>query len=475
MGNVLIIDDHLATCTMLQQMIQRINHHAEYCHELGDGMTKVLSGQFDVVFLDVNMPDGNGLDALKKIQQISEPPEVIIITGAGNRSGAELAIKNGAWDYIQKPLSPKEILLPVKRVLEYRKNLKRAHKSFSILKRDEIIGNSLNLSQCLEHLARAAENESNVLLTGETGTGKEIFAKALHANSRRSERKLVTIDCSTLPDNLIADILFGHEKGAFTGADRNTIGLIKLADGGSLFLDEIGDLDLTLQKALLRVLQEKKFMPVGSTKEVCSDFRLIAATHRDLKEMVSNGQFREDLYFRLNSQEIKLPPLRQRLEDIEILMMHYIRKLSKKYEKESKGFSPDYLDTLRAYNWPGNIREFMHVIEDSFHAAGSESILFAKHLPETIRIQAISKSIDQVGSLQEAHSQQEVTSPKSTALPTLRNYRDSALDEVEKSYLQKLMTMTEGNIKDACATADIGRTHLYNLLKKHGVSRNTFH
>ena len=471
MGNVLIIDDHLTTCTMLQQMIKRINHHAEYCHGLVEGMNKVRTGHFDVVFLDVNMPDGNGLDALKTIQELSDPPEVIIITGAGTKSGAELAVKNGAWDYIQKPLSPKEILLPIKRVLEYRENYRKARKSLSILKRDEIIGNSPKLHQCLEQLARVAENESNVLFTGETGTGKEVFARALHANSSRAGNKLVTVDCSTLPDNLIADTLFGHEKGAFTGADRKTTGLIKLADGGSLFLDEIGDLDLTLQKTLLRVLQEKKFIPVGSANEVFSDFRLIAATHKNLKQMVKDGLFREDLYFRLYSQVILLPPLRDRIEDIEMLMMYYMRKLAEKYHKESKGFSPDYLGTLKAYNWPGNIREFMHVIEDSFHAAGSESILFAKHLAENIRIQAIRKSIDEVATqISELHEEVEPTT--ATTLPTLRHYRDAALDEVERSYLLQLMAITRGKIKDACSIADIGRTHLYNLLKKYKISRN---
>ncbi|TKB12334.1 sigma-54 dependent transcriptional regulator [Desulforhopalus sp. IMCC35007] len=470
MGNVLIIDDHLTTCTMLQQMIERIHHHAEYCHELVDGLNKVRTGHFDVVFLDVNMPDGNGLDTLKQIKEMSDPPEVIIITGVGTKSGAELAVKNGAWDYIQKPLSPKEILLPIKRVLEYRENYRKAPKSLSILKRHELIGNSPQLSQCLEQLARAAENESNVLFTGETGTGKEVFARALHANSCRSGNRLVTVDCSTLPDNLIADTLFGHEKGAFTGADRRTTGLIKLADGGSLFLDEIGDLDPNLQKTLLRVLQEKKFMPVGSINEVFSDFRLIAATHKDLKKMVKDGQFREDLYFRLHSQVIMLPPLRERIEDIEILMMHYMRKLAEKYNKESKGFSPDYLDTLKAYNWPGNIREFMHAIEDSFHAAGSESILFAKHLAENIRIQAIRKSIDTVEP-QISEIQEKVQPSSTTTLPTLRHYRDAALDEVEKSYLLQLMAITHGKIKEACSIADIGRTRLYNLLKKHNISR----
>lgn len=471
MGNVLIIDDHLTTCTMLQQMIERINHHADYCHEIADGIAKIQTGRFDVVFLDVNMPDGNGLDALKIIQEMSDPPEVIIITGAGDKGGAEIAIKNGAWDYMQKPLSPKEILLPVTRVLEYRENLKQARKALPRLKRDEIIGDSPSLCHCLDQLAQAAGNESNVLLVGETGTGKEVFARVLHANSGRSQGKLITVDCATLPENLVADTLFGHEKGSFTGADRSTTGLVKLADGGSLFLDEIGDLDLTLQKALLRVLQEKKFMPVGATKEVYSNFRLIAATHRNLKQMVRDSQFREDLYFRLNSQTIVLPPLRKRSADIEILMVHFMRKMSEKYSIASKGFSPDFLDTLQAHNWPGNIREFIHVVEEAFHTAGSAPILFAKHLPKSIRIQAISESLDKVESGQIATSLIEIPPTPPTSLPTLRNYREAALDEVEKTYLVQLMEMSAGNIKNACGIADIGRTHLYNLLKKHGVTR----
>jgi two-component system NtrC family response regulator len=300
-----------------------------------------------------------------------------------------------------------------------------------------------------------------------------VFARTLHANSRRAGNRLVTVDCATLPESLVADTLFGHKKGSFTGADRTTTGLIKLADGGTLFLDEIGELDLALQKTLLRVLQEKKFIPVGSTMEVFSDFRLIAATNRDLKQLVEEGRFREDLYFRIHAQFIELPSLRQRLEDIEILMLHCMRKVSEKYRKEAKGFSPDFLETLLAYKWPGNIREFMHVIEESFHASESEPILFAKHLPENIRIQAIRQTLYRSEHQQEPDTKSNAFLTTPSTLPTLRMCRETALAEVEKAYLLQLMDLTRGNIKEACTVAEIGRTHLYNLLKKHGVFRNS--
>lgn len=475
MGNVLIIDDHLITCAMLKQMIERINHQAEYCNNLADGISRIESNLFDVVFLDVNMPDGNGLETLGHIREMNDPPEVIIITGAGDKNGAKIAIRNGAWDYLQKPLSPKEILLPVKRVLEYRENLARSRKIPMILKRDEIIGNSPRLNQCLEQLARSAENESNVLLNGETGTGKEVFARTLHANSLRSGNRLVTVDCASLPESLVADTLFGHKKGSFTGADETTIGLIKLADRGSLFLDEIGELDLSMQKTLLRVLQEKRFMPVGSSKEVYSDFRLIAATNRDLKHLVEEGRFREDLYFRIHSQIIELPPLRLRLEDIEVLMMHFMRKVSEKHGKDLKGFSPDFLETLLSYSWPGNIREFMHAIEESFNASGSEPILFAKHLSGDIRIHTISQALKKSEQGPDIDEVAERLPPIThlDPLPPLRTVRETALADAEKNYLLQLMDHTKGKIKDACVVAEIGRTHLYNLLKKYDVSKTS--
>lgn len=466
MGNIFIVDDNLSTCTMLKQMIERMGHEAKYCQQLASGIQRIQSEQFDVVFLDVNMPDGNGLTALEKIRKMYNPPEVIIITGAGDKDGAEIAIKNGAWGYLQKPLSPKEILLPIKRVIEYRENLSLTSKYLSLVKREEIVGNSPLLNHCLEQLARAAENDTNVLITGETGTGKDVFARVLHDNSRRRENRLITVDCASLPENLIADTLFGHEKGAYTGAEKKTTGLVQLADGGSLFLDEIGDLDLSLQKSLLRVLQEKKFFPIGGTKEVVSDFRLIAATNRDLKKMISQGTFREDLYYRIYSQSIKLPPLRSRKDDIEVLMTHFIRKMAEKYKQDIKGYSPDFLETLMRYNWPGNVREFIHVIENSFHTAASEPILFAKHLPENLRIKAISTNLD----IQSKKIDQEVPTIGKENLPTLKSYRESVLAQAEKKYLSNLMSVSNGNKKLACEIADIGRTRLYNLLKKHMIS-----
>jgi len=224
----------------------------------------VRNGDFDVVFLDVIMPDGSGLDYIQEIQNNESAPEFIIITATGSADGAEIAIKSGVWDYLQKPLTPKKILLPIKRALEYKKNLKSSRARPSLLKRDRIISTSKELLNAMEQLAQAAHNDSNVLITGETGTGKEIFAQTLHENSNRSSRPLIVVDCASLPEHLIESALFGHVKGAFTGADRSVDGLVKMADTGTLFLDEIGELNLVLQKTLLRVLQEKTYRPVGS-------------------------------------------------------------------------------------------------------------------------------------------------------------------------------------------------------------------
>jgi DNA-binding NtrC family response regulator len=275
----------------------------------------VATNAYDVIFLDVRLPDGIGLDAIQKIKANSSAPEVVIITGEGDPNGAELAIQYGAWDYIEKPPSVQSVILPLVRALQYRTEKKDAQKPLMI-KRDNIIGNSPQLLRSLKKLARAAQSQASVLIEGETGTGKELFAMAIHQSSSRSGKNFVVVDCAALPETLVESVLFGHAKGAFTGADQAKEGLVKQADQGTLFLDEIGELPLSLQKAFLRVLQEQRFRPIGGGSEVNSDFRLIAATNRDLDRMVQEKQFRQDLLFRIRSLVITLPPLRERPEDI---------------------------------------------------------------------------------------------------------------------------------------------------------------
>jgi len=308
MAKVLIIDDDELMCEMLSELIESIDHQASYALTLKQGIKAAKSTDFDVVFLDVGMPDGNGLRVLGHIKNLPSRPEVIIITGAGDSRGAEIAIKNGAWDYQQKPILPEEIIQPILRVLEYRDSLKQSQPQTATLKRDGIIGNTPMFNACLESLSRAACNESNVLITGETGTGKGVLAKALHRSSALAKNPFVVVDCASLTESLVESALFGHEKGAFTGADRATKGLVKQADGGTLFLDEVGELSPAIQKTFLRVLQERCFRTVGGQREIKSRFRLVSATNQDMDQMVADGLFRQDLLYRIRAVSITQPP-----------------------------------------------------------------------------------------------------------------------------------------------------------------------
>lgn len=262
MGNVLVIDDDKNVCTAISNAVERMGHKTVHALTLKEGLEKACSDSFDVVFLDVQMPDGNGLDILPPIRGTPSSPEVIIITGFADPDGAELAIKNGAWDYIEKPCSVQEMTLPFIRALEYREE-KKAAKVPVALKREGIVGSSPKLGACLDLLPQMSNSVANVLITGETGTGKELFARAIHENSPRAGKNFVVVDCAALPDTLVESVLFGHQKGAFTGADKAQDGLVKQADRGTLFLDEVGELPLSIQKSFLRVLQERRFRPVG--------------------------------------------------------------------------------------------------------------------------------------------------------------------------------------------------------------------
>jgi len=276
------------------------------------------------------------------------------------------------------------------------------------------------------------------------------------------------VDCTVLPENLVESVLFGHRKGAFTGADRTQEGLIKQADKGTLFLDEVGELPLSVQKSFLRVLQERKFRPVGLKKEMKSDFRLVAATNRDLDQMVKQGKFREDLLHRLRTLVIELPPLREIPEDLEELVIYYTRKLCNQYQMDLKGFSLGFWDVLRSYNWPGNTRELIQALERAIIAAQNEPTLYAKHLPHHIRIRVVRNSVGKKSS----HKKENLYFPadSSKELKELQKVRKSAIDEVEKQYLNKLMALTKGDIKKSCKISGLSRSRLYSLLKKHQVS-----
>lgn len=476
MAKVLIIDDDEGMGLMLTQMVKCIDHQADFALSLKDGLEKLENDTIDVIFLDVQLPDGSGLDALSKIRNMPGAPEVIIITGAGDADGAEMAVKNGAWDYVQKPLSPKKLELPLLRVLQYRDNLKKISKAPVVLNREGIIGSSPELKVCLEHLASAAGSNANVLITGETGTGKEVFARALHGNSPRASENFVVVDCAALPETLVESTLFGYEKGAFTGADRPRKGLIQQANRGTLFLDEVFELSPAHQKAFLRVLQERLVRPVGGSDEIRSDFRLVAATNKDPEEMVARGLLRKDFLYRLQSVSIVLPPLRQRLSDIKELAIYYMDIICAKYGLKAKGLSPDFMDLLGLYEWPGNVRELINTLESAVNLAWYEPILFPKHLPEEMRIKLARASVEPTH-CQTAAVQTDIRSPKvivssgCTPPTTYRDFRESVLAEAEKRYFRNLMEITNGKIKEACRISNLGRTRLYTLMKKHDISR----
>ncbi len=468
MAKVLVIDDDLEICLMLCDLVNVIGHAAEYAQTLRQGIDTVFSDSVDVVLLDVKMPDGNGLEGLKTIRSTRNPPEVIIITGVGDPDGAELAIRNGAWDYIQKPLSPRKIMLPLKRVLRYSDSIKQKDTTFHDFQKLGIIGESSRIRSCLDAINAAASGDANVTIFGETGTGKEKCARALHAKSQRSRHDFVVVDCASLTETLAKSTLFGHEKGSFTGADRSTTGLIKQADGGTLFLDEVGELSPEIQKTFLRVLQEHRFRPVGARQEQTSNFRLISATHRNLDEMVESGLFRQDLMYRLSAITIEVPPLREREGDIELLANHYLNHFCRKYNTPAKKLSVDLLEALHIYSWPGNIRELINAVEAAINNGKSESQLCTQHLPKPIRIYAARSAFDSQSNLEGMNLSQT----DAANFPPFKEYRDEIRTSAERQYLTRLMEISRGKIKEACQISQLGRTHLYSLLKKYNISKD---
>ena len=466
MSKILIIDDDDLMCQSLSHVAARLGHEAVCTHTLAAGVEKASSQSFDVVFLDVRMPDGNGLETLPAIEATPSAPEIIIMTGFGNPLGAELAIRSGAWDYIEKGSSVKEITLSLVRALEYRKQKYsgRDARSVVLLKREGIVGNSPKMKGCLELVAQAAECDANVLITGETGSGKELFARAVHRNSRRSGKGFVVVDCAALPETLVESLLFGHEKGAFTGADQSRDGLVLQANGGTLFLDEVGELPLALQKSFLRVLQEHRFRPVGGHREIASDFRVVAATNRDLDRMVREGRFREDLLFRLRTFAIELPPLRERPEDVKVLAAHHVDKLCERYGLAAKGFSPEFMNVLAVYPWPGNVRELVNSLERTVAAAGQEPILFPKHLPVQIRVHVAQASV------RSGQEEERPETPPPAAFPNLHDFRESVYAQAERQYLHDLLSLSRDNMNEACRLSGLSQSRLYALLKKQEIS-----
>ncbi|MEN8258514.1 MAG: sigma-54 dependent transcriptional regulator [Thermodesulfobacteriota bacterium] len=460
MAEILVVDDDPGIIKLLEGFLSHHGHTVAAANNLSAGLAAAQKGSFAAILLDVYMPDGNGLDFLPQFRAVSSHPEILIMTGQGDQDGAEKAIKSGAWGYVEKTQLTRDLNLHLTRALEYRMEKGRSNPQPVSLKREHIIGNSPAISRCLDQLALAASGDVGVLLTGETGTGKEVFARAIHDNSKRAAGNFIVVDCASLPENLIESTLFGHSKGAFTGAGQAMDGLVKLADSGILFLDEVGELPLHLQKSFLRVLQEKHFRPVGGRQEIHSDFRLVAATNRNLAEMVEAGTFRADLLFRIQAFTIHLPPLRERTVDLKLLAGHFMGSLCERNNLECKGFSSDFLATLTAYDWPGNVRELFQTLEQAFTVALHSPTLFATHLPEKLRIHQARSSIT-------AQPQQPAQTPENLVNQGPPPPLQEAKDRFEREYLHQVLALSQGNVSAASQMAGLSRTHFYRLLAKH--------
>ncbi len=495
MPNILVIDDDQHICETIQSLIARLNYQCSTANTIAAGLKALQEQPFDVVFLDIRLPDGNGLNALPHIRSTKDAPEVIILTGEGDPDGAELAIQGGVWDFLVKPTPIKQTTLTLKRALQYREEKQNKSAAPMVLDLENVIGSSAAMRDCFNLVAQAAITDANVLITGETGTGKELTARTVHANSLRRDNRFVVVDCASLTETLVESTLFGHRKGAFTGAQQDQDGLVKVADKGTLFLDEVGEMPLSIQKAFLRFLQERVFRPVGGTQEIKSDFRLISATNKNLDEMVERGEFRKDLLFRLKTMHIELPPLRQRCEDVKPLAMFYINRLCEQYGVPNKGFSSDFFAMLANHDWPGNVRELFNVLERAFVASGMESMLYAMHLPQDLRIKLAKANLTRNGACsgagmgpaaprgplpaekRQAPQPQGPVSEKTdmTALaesvlgdelPEMKDFKNM----MERKYIEMLINQTQGNVQEIIRRSGLSRSHFYALLKKNNIS-----
>lgn len=370
-------------------VVETAGHGCVALPSCAEALESLKTAAHDIVILDIDITESPE-QAIPALAAAGSRPDILVISNGSDPENLERAIRAGAWDVLCTPFTHDELMQAVNRCLFHRRarNGKKANGEF---RRDAILGNSSCLERCLENIATAAQTGASVLILGETGTGKELFANAIHDNSARAGGNFIVVDCTNIPRTLAESLLFGHERGSFTGAADSREGLFKQADGGTIFLDEIGDLDLDVQKSLLRVLQERKFRPLSSKREVTSDFRLVAATNRDLEAMVRQGEFRKDLYHRLRNRVIQLPPLRMRKEDILPIANFHVQKICDELGCPEKEISYELHHALTLHDWPGNVRELINTLHAAVHNGFAEARLYPQHLPLDIRARVLPK------------------------------------------------------------------------------------
>lgn len=456
---VLIVDDESelrkSVASILASTMPEFNFSVR---EAGDGREAVAlveAQDFDLVLMDVRMPEMDGLEALGKIKSVDPRIFVVIMTAHSNLQDAVRAIREGAYDYIEKPVQPQKLTDIVKKALETQEMVSTLSLSAPVLDDDvdsEFVGSSKKMREIFDLINRLSHVDTTVLIRGENGTGKELVARAIHFSSPRKHGEFVAINCGAIPESLMESELFGHEKGAFTGAVERKIGKFQLANKGTIFLDEVAELKPDMQVKLLRVLQERKFTPVGSNREVASNARVIAATNRNLEKMIEEGTFREDLFYRLNVMPIFLPPLRDRLDDLENLINHFIRRFNRKMGRQILGFAADALEVLRKYRWPGNIRELENLVERSFIVENGAQIQ-ATSLPDALRQAA------------QAGIAFDLAGTYSGPLDF-----DRFKEETEKEFILQALKANKGRINQTVAHANIPKNTLLRKIKKYQIN-----
>ena len=464
---ILVLDDEEIIRKSARRVLEPAGYWVKTAASPGEALSFAATFSIDLVLSDLKMPEMDGIEFLRRVKEISPGTEVIIITGYGTVPGAVAALRYGAYDYIEKPINPEDLLQTVKRCLERKKlvsenrRLKREVRALYSL--ENMVGSSAPMQRVFELVSTVAGVDSTVLITGESGTGKELVARAIHYNSPRREGPFMVIDCVTIPETVMESELFGHMKGSFTGADTTEKGLIELAGGGTLFFDEIVNLPLQLQAKLLRVLQEKEYRPVGGRQTLSADVRFIAATNRDLLEMVRSGEFREDFYYRLNVFPLRVPPLRERRDDIPALAHHFLKKYSQQAGKDVEFISAQAVRLLMGHNWPGNVRELENAVHRAVILARSKTIGEKEILLE---------------GRQEEKTRAEDAPPasKKMTLKELRQMKKKAKDEaagrLERTFVLEALERNGWNVTRAAREVGMERTGMHALMKKYGIKKD---
>jgi DNA-binding NtrC family response regulator len=456
---ILVVDDEMIVCESCKRILEEEGYDVEAALSGKEAFEKMKENPFDIVITDLKMPGIDGMEVLRTFHKEYPDVFIIMITGFSTVETAVEAMKLGAFDYIPKPFTPDEVTIVVKKALE-KKNLMMEN----IYLRQElqekygfhnIVGKSKKMQEIYRIIAKVASTDSTVLIYGQSGTGKELIARAIHFNSPRREKQFVPVDCAVLSENLLESELFGHVRGSFTGAVTTKPGLFEVADGGTVFLDEVGNISLSIQAKLLRVLQEREFTPVGGTKAKKVDIRLIAATNRDLEKMIKEEIFREDLYYRLNIVPISLPSLKERQEDIPILAVHFLKKYAEEMGKVIKGFTPEAMEKLMKYPWPGNVRELENVIE--------RTVVMIEE--DMVRVELLF-----LPSQQEKENIGDHIPLTSEELKEIKKQvREKAVEEIEKAFVLSALERHHWNVTRAAEEVGMLRPNFQALMRKYNL------